>query len=849
MTSVFISHSHRDVSICYQVAGSLRNLGYSVIVLGHPEHGLFIGDEWESSLYSHLKKCFAVVALCSKSMLESKWCFAEITHAKALGKPIFPMKLDDCDEHPLLPYLQHAMFGDTEIASMALDAAIKSRLDWRNSLKIDSNRAPYPGLHYFDEADAPYFFGRDGEVRQALEKLRIIWEFKETQSLILVGSSGSGKSSFLRAGLLPALRKMQDCWIPTTATLCDSFAFECLLRSFASLGQGQFRTYKNSLSSSGAVEDLIADLKEVLASATNSQAKIVIALDQLENLLADKKILDSSSFLSKIVLLLNSFPRNLFLIGTLRSDYYTEWNSNALTKAIPTEFLDVGPLHHDYFSDIIVGPAKLVGIEIEPTLISTLISDTKSEDALPLLAFALRELWETEGERTGKITKQFYMDEFGGLTRVVERRADAIADMKTLSEAECEALRISFLKLVKEESAGKFVHISAPWQSFPKESHLILTKFINARLLVLKAKGKEQHVGIVHEALYRQWNTFLKWLNSFGDDVRLVRQMESLAEQWEKEPDNPVYSQWPNEGLQFVYRSLRRLGLKVKNLDEPLKSYIRPEYERLIDELSNLDTSHYRRSAIGDRLATIGDPRHGVDIDDKGVPQIAWCEVSPDKSLSERFYISKYPITYAQYLSFYNDPKGYYCEHWWTSLVSHIPSWSQYRTVSNHPVDSVSWVQAIAYCRWLSTHLGIDVTLPTESQWFLAATGGLTERAFPWGQEPERSYANTSESRLGRTIAVGMYPQNCSPWGVYDLTGNVFEHCLNAFEELTNASLALEDDHAVRGGSFLNDLASALAESRYSILTEELDYDIGFRIVTGDVSELSMLETSRLNHP
>ncbi|MCH9661300.1 MAG: SUMF1/EgtB/PvdO family nonheme iron enzyme [Bacteroidetes bacterium] len=832
MASIFISYSHRDANICQLVAGALKNRGYKIIVMGHPEYGLCIGENWESSLYAHLKNCVAVIAICSVNMVESKWCFAEITHAKALGKPIFPLKIDNCGEHPLLLHLQHAVYDNIEIASKALDASIKNTLGWRDTLKINPNHVPFPGLLYFDESDAPFFFGRDKEVRQVIEKLRIIWEFKETQSLILVGSSGSGKSSLLRAGLLPSLRNMTDFWIPARATLCDEFAFDNLLSSFTALRKEQFRIPMDFQSRSEAINALI---KEILDHADNPRTKIIIALDQLENLITDKKTLNSESFLSIISIILKTFPRNLFLIGTLRSDYYADWNSKGLPAEIPTEILDISPMNPDQFSDVIFGPARLVDLEIDPLLTSTLISDTKSEDALPLLAFVLRELWEGEGKRTGKLTKQFYMEEFGGLARSVECRADAIVDTKVLSKPELEALRLSLLMLVREESEGKFVHTSVPWCAFPETSHRLLTMLIDARLLVSKVKDQEHYVGIVHEALYRQWSTFLEWLSSYGNDVRLVRQMESLAKSWRKEPSNPLYRQWPNEGLQLVYRSLRRLGLNSENLDEPLKSYLQPEHERLIDELTQLGTSQYRRSEIGDRLATIGDPRHGVGCDKNGVPQIAWCKVTSDKTRSESFCISKYPITYAQYLAFYNHPEGYYCNNWWTNLTSRIPGWSQYRIIGNHPVDSVSWIQAIAFCRWLSGQLGIDVTLPTESQWQLAATGRLPNRIFPWGQEPDTSYANTSESRLGRTIAVGMYPQNCSPVGVFDLTGNVFEHCINSFEKLTVELFMTEYNHAVRGGSFLNDMTSALSESRYSILTEECDYDIGFRIITSAI--------------
>jgi formylglycine-generating enzyme required for sulfatase activity len=200
--------------------------------------------------------------------------------------------------------------------------------------------------------------------------------------------------------------------------------------------------------------------------------------------------------------------------------------------------------------------------------------------------------------------------------------------------------------------------------------------------------------------------------------------------------------------------------LKFEFDDEVLQSFIRPEAERLLEEIQNPQTSHYRRAEIGDRLAHIGDPRPGVGMNKDGLPDIVWMKVPGGTATLENekgtfkvkpFQIARYPVTFLQYRIFFETDDGYFNDRWWKGIKreGYRPVfWEQYRITDNCPSDSVNWYDAIAFCRWLSEQFGYEVTLPTEQQWQQVATLGRKDFEYPWGSEWHELYANTYHSKL-----------------------------------------------------------------------------------------------------
>ena len=245
--------------------------------------------------------------------------------------------------------------------------------------------------------------------------------------------------------------------------------------------------------------------------------------------------------------------------------------------------------------------------------------------------------------------------------------------------------------------------------------------------------------------------------------------------------------------------------------------------DHLLSELEDIATSHERRAEIGRQLALIGDTRLGVGLTSTGVPEIEWCyvEAAPGDKIKlgsfpakkfpiKPFYLARYLITNRQFQAFLDDPDGFDSDSWWKglergSLESRKPEFSSY------PRSQVSWYQAVAFCRWLNVKLPPEmlpedirvnrhawqVRLPMESEWQWAAQAGTEARLYPWGQWDELPRANTREAYLKNTTVVGMYPHGKAKCGALDMSGNLFEWCVDTYKFLWTISWRVR-----RGGAF-----------------------------------------------
>ena len=206
-----------------------------------------------------------------------------------------------------------------------------------------------------------------------------------------------------------------------------------------------------------------------------------------------------------------------------------------------------------------------------------------------------------------------------------------------------------------------------------------------------------------------------------------------------------------------------------------------------------------------------------------------------------QFRISRYLITYAQFQAFIDAPDGFRNPRWWDGLSAdddHKRSLDdQYFKYWNHPRDDVSWYDAAAFCRWLSEKLGFEVSLPTEQQWEKAARGAYG-RVYPYKGWFNPAKANTRDTGIGQTSAVGIFPNGSSPYGVMDMSGNVWEWCLNEFDSPSKTQLAGDERRVLRGGSWFDNQDDARASFRDRI-NPDTRYNLGgFRVVSAPVSEL-----------
>jgi formylglycine-generating enzyme required for sulfatase activity len=279
-----------------------------------------------------------------------------------------------------------------------------------------------------------------------------------------------------------------------------------------------------------------------------------------------------------------------------------------------------------------------------------------------------------------------------------------------------------------------------------------------------------------------------------------------------------------------------------------------------MNQLENPALDHDARLKIGQQLDQNGDVRPGVGLASDGLPDVAWCFVeTPDESITFKdqfgvvfgdfrlkpFYIARYPVTVVQFAAFTAAEDGFANPAWWQDMTEryrHQEVLPQRQTGQNVPRDTVSWYQAVAFSRWLNFRcdgmtLGEGITigknaeirLPHESEWQWAAQGS-DGRTYPWGDWDAR-FANTRASRLASSSAVGLYPMGASWCGALDMSGDLWEWCLNEYRSPQTVSYESYLARVLRGGSFADHHEWAVCASRFNDLpNRRLDY-FGFRVV------------------
>jgi formylglycine-generating enzyme required for sulfatase activity len=195
------------------------------------------------------------------------------------------------------------------------------------------------------------------------------------------------------------------------------------------------------------------------------------------------------------------------------------------------------------------------------------------------------------------------------------------------------------------------------------------------------------------------------------------------------------------------------------------------------------------------------------------------------------FAIAKYPITCVQMQAFYEAEDGYRQDNWWEGLAVQKKFWEQNQKMANCPAENVNWYTAVAFCRWLSQQIGLEIRLPTEGEWWLAATLGDQSRIYHWGKNWNSNCANTDEGRLGRTTAVGMYPDGAAACGALDMSGNVLEWCINEADNPDIVALNSGKWKAARGGAFCEIMDMARVVSRKSFSPINQFAFTGFRVM------------------
>ena len=542
MSRIFISHSNEDGEQSARLLAWLHDHGFVSTFLDFDEHhGIGPGADWERTLYRELSGADAVILILTRNWFGSKWCFAEFAQARALGKTIYPLIESPSGETFVSSDIQHLdLIKDREGGMQRLLSELtRIALDTHGGYEWDPTRPPYPGLLAFDEADAAIYFGRDDDMRRLIERLNARRAQGGEKLLLVLGASGSGKSSLLRAGVVPRLKRDAHNWIVLPPFRPQLHPLDELAQVLATgLGQAtEWRLWRDTLGGSDLTGSLLELARDLRAAHRQPEAQILLVIDQGEELFAASEPDQAEKFFRVLNALLH--PTLPFLaVMALRSDYLGKLQEASGLTALFEDF-PLKPMPLDRVREIIEGPARVAGIAVDDGLVRAAMADARTEDALPLLAFALRELYDRFAN-SGRLTAEAYralgdaQAQLSPLENAVRRKADEVLAAARPAPEDLDALKEAFIPaMVRVNPEGEYVRRPAPVESLPPRALPLIERLAKVRLLTILEEQGVRTVEVAHEALLRKWPLLRGWLDEEREFLVGKAQLEQDLLDWE----------------------------------------------------------------------------------------------------------------------------------------------------------------------------------------------------------------------------------------------------------------------------------------------------------------------------
>jgi hypothetical protein len=628
---------------------------------------------------------------------------------------------------------------------------------------------PYPGLVAFGHEDAGQFFGRDRESDEISRRVR------QHNFLLVIGPSGSGKSSLLSAGVLPRLMATDpDRWL-VRALRPDAQAWQSLT---SMLGGGWLT----------ASEDQLSERLDTILHAASQAQRLLVFLDQ-----AEAAFLLPPGERDSLLALLDRMRRldRCAVVLAMRADFFSDLMTSVLWPISGGERIEIAPLRGAALRDAIIKPAAAAGVHLEPVLAERLLHDAGEEPgALSLVQETMRLLWERRTRRL--LTVSAYEDLGGqgrsGVAAALATRADAT--LAVLSPAQQMIARRIFVRLVQLGEGRQDTRrqqavsaLQAPGDD-PVVFDATLRHLADRRLVtVSRADGQEPAVDLGHEAMIAHWPALRHWIDESRESELERRRIERDSDDW----------QHHGHDRGELYRR--------RKLANALALARRHEYELSRNAVSFLAAGRRRRLlgrlALGMVAALV---LAGIVWLAKAPVQQAWWRrqaetLSPAVRLTAgpaivdpgnrlvRFpalLVDVHEVTNQQYR---------YCVQ---ALVCAPPNepYGNARFANGNrdlPVVFVTAYDAAQFCFWLGRRL------PTEAEWERAARGTNGAR-YPWGNAaPELGQVNAPFGRHHPPqnlvpAASPAFASGESQEGVEQLIGNAAEWTATLVRSIPNSS-------------------------------------------------------------
>ncbi|MEZ5876954.1 MAG: toll/interleukin-1 receptor domain-containing protein [Tepidamorphaceae bacterium] len=457
MARIFISHSSRDNAAAMAISQWLGEHGWDDLFLDlDPERGLKAGERWQESLKHAAERCQLVLFLISPAWCDSKWCVAEFLLAKQMNKRIAAAIIEPVD----LADLPGELTAEWQLVDLTAgkrdylakvnpppgdeSVTVKFSSEALNRLRIglaeagldaryfswppadDPERSPYRGLKALEAEDAGIFFGRDGPIVLGMDAMRGLREAAAPRLMAILGASGAGKSSFMRAGLLPRLKREDRHFLPLppvrperAAITGEEGLIAAIEQAMRQTGESFTRAEIRKAVEAGAPEIGVL-LARIAAKATVGDATpaIVLPVDQGEELFAADGAEEAERFLSLLRELMDNETVPLMVLFTIRSESFEALQSAPALEGVRRVAFDLPPMPRGSFSEVILGPARRLdgtkrALKIEEPLVDALLADADKGGAKDaLLAFTLERLYREHGG-DGDLVAEY--EELGGV--------------------------------------------------------------------------------------------------------------------------------------------------------------------------------------------------------------------------------------------------------------------------------------------------------------------------------------------------------------------------------------------------------------------------------------------------
>ena len=538
MYDLFVSYHWRDREAVESVARELAARDLKVFL---DRWYLIPGQSWVAALERTLSECKAFAIFLGPHGM-GRWQQREKElaldrQAKDLAFPVIPVLLAGSD--PALGFLQVNTWVDlrqgstpemVEILLRAARGQPPGAYLERRVASVLATICPYRALRHFREEDEPFFCGRESFTDKLVDAVG-------TRSLVaVIGASGSGKSSVVRAGLVPALRRGKDRRVWDMITMLPQ---ERPLHSLAQYFLPRLEPQMSEVDRLGEAEKLANMLARgevrlrsvvdrALAKETGTD-RLLLIIDQWEELYT---LCRDDGMRQRFIeeLLDASTNGKLTVVLTLRGDFFGRvLNDRALSDRLQGGVVNIGPMTREELRRTIIKPAEKVGLQFEEGLNDRILEDVGEQPgSLPLLEFLLTELWE---KRRGGVLLHEAYDAIGGLRKAIAERAEKA--FESLTAADQEVARWALVKLVEPGENAEDTRRRASFEQLGPSARGVIAKLATERLLVTTRdiSGREV-VEVGHEALIREWGRLRRWVDESRELLRTSRRLEQEAEDW-----------------------------------------------------------------------------------------------------------------------------------------------------------------------------------------------------------------------------------------------------------------------------------------------------------------------------